>query len=213
MTGTRKGKAETHTLPLRVSASIDKRNTTDLECQYHNWLLPRHKAMARKERERRYISEYMLSTFPEGGWQLNVELGPIPQEYVDRYGLGKAAALFRPTRPRVDAVKWSPSAYYIIEAKIRDIKAGIGDLTYYKGMVAQTPDLPFYDNQPIICRLVVPWMIDWIKTAADAVGVDVAVFWSDWIADYVKERQHYFTAEYRAERADKMRMREILGVD
>jgi len=39
------------------------------------------------------------------------------------------------------------------------------------------------------------------------------VFWSDWIGEYVKERQHYFTAEYRAERAEKMRLREILGVD
>jgi len=169
--------------------------------------------MARKERERRYISEYMLHAFPEGGWQLNVELGPIPQEYVDRYGLGKAAALFRPTRPRVDAVRWTPSAYYIIEAKIRDIKAGIGDLTYYKGMAGQTLDLPFYDGQPIICRLVVPWMLDWIKPAAAAAGVEVIVFWVEWIADYVKERQHYFTAEYRAERAEKMRTREILGVD
>jgi len=169
--------------------------------------------VARKERERRYISEYMVSQWPEGGWQLNVELGPIPQEYVDRYGLGKAAALFRPTRPRVDAVKWTPERYYIIEAKIRDIKAGIGDLSYYRGMVPQTPDLPFYDGQEIVCRLVVPWMIDWIRMAAEAARVEVVVSWQDWIADYVKERQHYFTAEYRAERAEKMRLREILGVD
>ena len=169
--------------------------------------------MARKERERRYISEYMLHEWPQGQWQLNVELGPIPQEYVDRYGLGKAAAMFRPTRPRVDAVKWTPDAYYIIEAKIRDIKAGIGDLTYYKGMLASTPDLPWYDGQPIICRLVVPWMLAWIRTASDAAGVDVVVFWADWIGDYVRERQHYFTAEYREARAEKMELRRILGVD
>lgn len=169
--------------------------------------------MPRKERERRYISEYMLKTWPGGGWQLNVELGPIPQEYVDRYGLGKAAAIFRPTRPRVDAVKWTDKAYYLIEAKIRDIKAGIGDLSYYKGMAARAPDLPFYDGQPIICRLVVPWMIEWIRVAADEAQVEVVVFLPDWIADYVKERQHYFTAEYRAERAEKIRLREILGVD
>ena len=169
--------------------------------------------MARKERERRYISEYMIHEWPQGGWQLNVELGPIPQEYVDRYGLGKAAAMFRPTRPRVDAVKWTKTAYYIIEAKLRDIKAGIGDLSYYSGMIPRTPDLPFYDGQPIICRLVVPWMIEWIKVAADAAGVEVVVHIEPWIADYVKERQHYFTAEYRAERAEKMRLREILGVD
>jgi len=169
--------------------------------------------LARKERERRYISEYMVNEWPQGEWQLNVELGPIPQEYVDRMGLGKAAALFRPTRPRVDAVKWTKERYYVIEAKIRDIKAGIGDLSYYRGMIPRTPDLPFYDGQEITCRLVVPWMIEWIQVAADAAQVDVAVFHAAWIDEYVKERQHYFTAEYRAERAEKMRLREILGVD
>lgn len=169
--------------------------------------------MPRKERERRYISEYMLKTFPEGGWQLNVELGPIPSDYIDRYGLGKAAALFRPTRPRVDAVKWTSEAYYLIEAKIRDIKAGIGDLSYYRGMAELSPDLPFYDGQPIVCRLVVPWMIEWIQTAAWAAKVEIRIFTADWIADYVKERQHYFTAEYREARAEKLKLREILGVD
>lgn len=169
--------------------------------------------MARKERERRYISEYLLKAFPEGGYQLNVELGPIPKEYVDRLGIGKAAALFRPTRPRVDAVKWTPNKYILIEAKIRDIKAGIGDLSYYRGMAERAPDLPFYDGQPIVLQLVVPWMIDWIKVAAEAAKVEVVVFFVEWIADYVKERQHYFTAEYREARAEKMKLREIFGVD
>lgn len=169
--------------------------------------------MPRKERERRYISEYLLHAFPEGGYQLNVELGPIPQEYVDRYGLGKAAAIFRPTRPRVDAVKWTPDKYILIEAKIRDIKAGIGDLSYYGGMAALAPDLPFYDGQPIVRRLIVPWMLEWIRVAAEAAQVEIVVFWVEWIADYVKERQHYFTPEYRDARAEKMRLREILGVD
>jgi len=169
--------------------------------------------VARKERERRYIAEYMKETWPEGNWQLNVGLGPIPEEYVDRHGLAKAAAIFRPTRPRVDAVKWTPDKYYIVEAKLRAIKNGIGDLLYYKGMVPITPDLPFYDGQPVSYRLVVPWMLDWIQWAADAAGIEVVVHWADWIADYIKERQHYFTADYRAERAEKMRLREILDVE
>ncbi|GAI43801.1 unnamed protein product, partial [marine sediment metagenome] len=114
-------------------AIIDRIPPECYDCQYHNRLLLKERSLARKERERRYISEYMVHQWPEGGWQLNVELGPIPQEYVDRYGLGKAAAIFRPTRPRVDAVKWTKDKYYLIEAKIRDIKAGIGDLSYYRG--------------------------------------------------------------------------------
>lgn len=169
--------------------------------------------MARQERERRYISEYMLNTWPEGNWQLNVELGPIPAEYVQRYGLSKAAALFRPTRPRVDAVRWESGRYYIIEAKIRDLKAGIGDLTYYKSMIPATPDLPFYDGQPIITRLVIPWTLEWLQPVAAAAGIEVIVYMVDWIEEYVQERQHYFTAEYREERKKKMELRNILGVD
>lgn len=173
----------------------------------------REELLARKERERRYIAEYMKHQWPEGNWQLNVELGPIPPEYIQRYGIERAAALFRPTRPRVDAIKWAPEVYYLIEAKIRDIKAGIGDLSYYKSVIPQTPDLPFYDGQPITSRLIVPWMLDWLAPVAAAAGVEVVVFKPDWIDDYVRERQHYFTSEYREARAEKMRLREILGVE
>lgn len=169
--------------------------------------------MARQERERRYIAEYLKHTWPEGNWQLNVGLGPIPQEYVERHGYRAAAALFRPTRPRVDAVKWDTDSYYLIEAKVRNVKSGIGDLAYYRGLLSQTLDLPFYNGQPFIFRLVVPWMIDWILAAARGSGIEVVVFKPDWIDEYVRERQHYFTQEYRAERAEKMRLREILGVD
>ena len=168
--------------------------------------------MTRQERERRYISEYMLHTWPAGDWQLNVELGPIPQEYVTRYGQAKAAALFRPTRPRVDAVKWEPGKFYLIEAKIREIKGGIGDLTYYRTMSKKTPDLPWYDGQEIICRLVVPWMLEWLSSAAEDNGVEVVIYHADWIDAYVRERQNYFTAEYRQKRAELMRNREILGL-
>lgn len=169
--------------------------------------------MPRQERERRYIAEYMRDAFPQGNWQLNVELGPIPEEYVQRYGVSKAAALFRPTRPRVDAVYWTNTEYLLIEAKIRDIKAGIGDLMYYMTQAKIAPDLPHYDDQVIKVRLVIPFMLDWLGPAAEAAGVEVVVFWQDWIADYVRERQHYFTAEYRDDRAAKLKLREILGVD
>ena len=169
--------------------------------------------MPRQERERRFISEYMKETWPEGNYQINVELGPIPEEYVQRYGIARAAALFRPTRPRVDAVKWDPDRYYIIEAKIRDIKAGIGDLLYYMNVLAATPDLPNYTGQPIIARLVIPWSLEWLKPIADVNNIEIVVYERDWIAEYVKERQHYFSAEYRAARAEKMRIRTVLGVD
>lgn len=169
--------------------------------------------MARQERERRYIAEYMLETFPEGDYLLNVPLGPIPDYLHNAHGPVKAAAIYRPTRPRVDAVKWTPYTYYVIEAKVREAKTGVGDLSFYRGLIPQTRDLPFYTGQSIVYRLVVPWALDWIQAAADAEGIEVVVYWQKWIAKYVKERQNYFTAEYREAREEKMRLREVLGVD
>ena len=146
-------------------------------------------------------------------YQLNVELGAIPPEYIQRYGIAKAAALFRPTRPRVDAVRWTPDKYILIEAKLRDIKSGIGDLMYYKSSIPETPDLPFYDGQPLECLLVVPWMLEWLSPAAVRAGITLAIAHYDFVDEYVRDRQHYFTAEYRDERKRKMELREILGVD
>jgi len=169
--------------------------------------------MARQERERRYISEYMLDTFPEGDYQLNVPLGPIPEYLAKSHGPVKAASIYRPTRPRVDAVKWTPDRYIVIEAKVREAKTGIGDLTFYRSLVPQTIDLPWYDGQPITYRLVVPWSLDWLNAAAEAEGLEIVIYSKPWIDEYIKERQNYFTAEYREERAEKMRLRKALGVD
>lgn len=169
--------------------------------------------MPRKERERRYITQCMKDTYPDMRWQLNVELGPVPQEYINRYGQTKAAALFRPTRPRVDAVRWTSDAYYLIEGKLRAIKSGVGDLMFYRLQAKITYDLPNYDGQPIKAILFLPWMIDWMQETAKEADIEIKVLWYDWIDDYVKMRQNYFTAEYRAERAEKMRRREILGLD
>jgi len=169
--------------------------------------------LPRQERERRFLSEYLLESCPDMQYQLNVELGPIPPEYIARHGLHKAAAMFRPTRPRVDAVRWTDDTYTLIEAKIRDLKIGVGDLVYYRALLPATPDLPFHDGQPIRCLLVVPWQLEWLQWVAGELHIDTAVFTPDWIADYVAEKQHYLTAEWRRERAEKMRLRKILGVE
>lgn len=169
--------------------------------------------MPRKERERRYISEYLKETFPEGDYQVNVELGPIPQEYVQRMGFKRAAAMFRPTRQRVDAVIWSPDKYVIVEAKLRDMKAGIGDLLLYRSIIPKTLDLPEYTGQPIVARLVIPWKVATLEEIATENDIEVVVFEKEWVAGYVKERQEYHTAESREKRAEVKKLREVLGVD
>lgn len=169
--------------------------------------------MARQERERRFISEYMLESFPPGTYMLNQPLGPVPEELVRLRGLTAAAAMFRPQRRRVDAVAWSRDAYYVIEAKIRDPFEGLGRLIVYRMEAEETPDLPGFEGQPIIPRLVVPFAIERDAKAARVHDIEMVVFAPPWIADYVRERQQYFTAEHREARDRKNQLRRILGVE
>lgn len=169
--------------------------------------------MARQERERRYIAEYMADNFPDNNYVLNVELGPIPDEFIQRYGPVRAAALFRPTRLRVDAVAWFPDKYLLIEAKLRNMKDGIGDLLIYKRLAPQTADLPYYDGQPFVAQLVVPWDLPWLREITQASDIEYVEQDYPWVHDYVQERQKYFTAEYRVERAKTMKLRKTLGVE
>ena len=165
------------------------------------------------EVERRYIREYCEATFPLGTYELNVEIGEIPGEIIEIHGLRGAKALYRPFRRRVDAVHWNPENYFLIEAKIRDPLEGLGRLHTYYTLAARTPDLPGYNGQPFIKILVVPFALDWIKDAAADDNVKLVEFWVDWIADYIKGRQLYFTKEYRERREEVMRLRKQLGVE
>lgn len=169
--------------------------------------------MARAEREKRFISEYCKATFAPGQYVLNVELGKIPTELVEMEGIAKARVAYRPWRRRIDAVAWDDTTYKLIEAKIRDPFEGLGRLHSYYTMALDTTDLPGYEGQTFEKVLVVPFALEWIKAAAIRDNTTLVEFWADWIADYIKERQEYFTAEYRATRNEKMRLRELMGLD
>lgn len=169
--------------------------------------------MPREERERRYVAEWLLANYPQGNYQSNVPLGPIPEEVVARHGLTAGAALFRPSRPRIDGVVWLPDRYLLVEAKVREAKSAIGDLLVYKALAEKTLDLPNYDRQPFKMVLVVPWALDWVKQAAAAHDMDLQVFLPAWVEDYVRLRQEYFTKGVREARAEKMRLRETFGLE
>lgn len=169
--------------------------------------------MPREERERRYIAEYMALTYPRGNYQLNVPLGPIPRELVQQLGQAQAAQVFYPTRPRIDACAWTKTAYLLVEAKIREPKHAIGDLLVYRSLIPSTVDLPSYDGQPIVARLVVPDILDWIRASAVEHRLDVVTYRPAWLAAYWAERQNYFTRDYRVARDQKQAMRKILGLE
>jgi len=167
----------------------------------------------RLERERRYVSEYAATQLPPGSYITNVPLGAVPAEITAKYGLEAGRKLFQPSRPRIDLVHWLPNRYYLIECKIREPKMAVGDLLYYLGLAPGTWDLPNYSSQPFFARLVVPWIIPSVRTAAEHYGFEVVVFLPPWVEDYVRERQDYFTRASKVARDEKMRLRKTLGVE
>ncbi len=166
-----------------------------------------------EQRERRYISEYMLQAFPGGSFALNVELGPVPTELVEVHGLDGAALRYRPFRRRVDGTAWDERTYWLVESKIRDPLEGLGRLQTYRDLAGETPDLVGYERQEVRMRLVVPFSLDWIKVAAQKAGIELVEFFPSWITAYFQERQRYFTAEYRAKRDEKQAMRKLFGLE
>uniref|UniRef100_A0A6M3XQ55 Endonuclease n=1 Tax=viral metagenome TaxID=1070528 RepID=A0A6M3XQ55_9ZZZZ len=164
-------------------------------------------------REKRYAAEYMAENFAAGTYATNIPLGEIPRELVDMHGPGQAAAIYRPSRRRIDAVAWSPGKYLLIEFKIRDPFEGLSRLPTYLRLARRTDDLPGYNGQPFEMWLIVPFALEWIRHDAGDAGIVLKEYWREWIAAYIEQYQGYFTKEYQARRAEKKRIRQALGVE
>jgi hypothetical protein len=165
------------------------------------------------ERERRYGAEYMKKEFPHGNFAMNVPLGKIPQESIDQLGVTEAASVYRPYRPRADAIAWSAGHYILLEFKIVNPAIGIGQLLMYQFLIPVTNDLPYYTGQPLEMRLVTPSAIDWVQTVCFQAGIRLIIEEQSWISEYIDSRQNYFRAPYRAAREEKLRMRRLLGLE
>ncbi len=165
------------------------------------------------QRETRLLWEFLQATYPGETWSTNVELGTLPEDDIMMRGVRGAAARLRPFRRRVDAVHWTSDRYDLIEAKIRDPLPGLGGLLIYEALAKVTPGLIGYTGQPIHKILVVPFALQWIRDVADELGVEVVEFWREWIADYYRAWQNYFTREYRIARDERKEKLRLMGLE
>ena len=154
-----------------------------------------------------YIKEY----YPDQEVRLRCPLGPIPDELKELYGPAKAARVYRPSRPEVDALVVLPGALLIIEAKIFKYMDGLSKLPVYKALVPKTPELDVFDNRPVIMHLLIPAPIPWVKAAAPDMGVEVYTEAPDWVLQIWEERDKYWTPESRMKRAERKALLEKLG--
>ena len=165
------------------------------------------------QRKTRLTTEWMLRQYPRGGYTLNARLGPALDGLVEQVGLERALRESAPWRPRVDALAVEAGKVVLIEAEIRQVRNAVGNLLVYRNLVKHTPELRGNWTKPVEMVLLTPWTNTSIDAMARTSGVRVEIYNPPWIADYVAELQLYWTREYQERRAQKLALREMLGVE
>lgn len=163
--------------------------------------------------ESRLIAEYVKEAYSKFPVILKQPLGKISESLMAELGYDKAMRISRPSRPEVDAVVILPRHLLLIEAKVWSVVNGLAKLPLYKSLVPFTPELTQYRDKEPLMELVVAWSNDNLEIMARDQGVAVKVYHPPWIEDIVNNMHKYWTADYRAQRATKLEMRERLGLD
>lgn len=171
--------------------------------------------MARKtaQVETRMISEYLLAAYPQYTSIRAVPLGKVDEKLMLDVGYKKALGFSRPYRPEADAVVIMPGALLLIEAKVWNVINGLAKLPLYKALVPVTPELQQYKDLPVVMELVVAHTNSNLEIMAKEHGVAVKLFNPTWLQEVVDGLNKYWTADYRQQRAQKMAMRQTLGLE
>lgn len=171
--------------------------------------------MVRKSRhvETRLVAEYLKATYSGFTYITGQPLGLVSQQLLVEEGFAKGLRMQRPNRPEVDAVVLHPKLLILIEAKVREILNGLAKLPFYMSLVPFTPELKEYAHLPILMELVAPLAGPNHEIMASEAGIRIVKFRPAWIDEYVAEYQHYWTREYRLAREEKLRNRELLGLE
>jgi hypothetical protein len=171
--------------------------------------------MARKTRqvEVRMVAEYLKAQYSKFEYIISQPLGVVDQALLAKYGYEKGMGIQRPRRPSVDAVVILPRYLVIVEAKVWSVVNGLGKLPLYKSLVPLTPELKQYQPREVLMELVVGWTNPNLEVMARDAGVTIRIFCPAWLGEVVESMHRYWTPEYRIAREDKLRNRELLGLE
>jgi hypothetical protein len=139
-----------------------------------------------KQRERRYVPEYVNETYPQRVTVFyNVAVGPAPEE-LWRAHPEIPYESFRRWRFWVDAIVILSDRMVLIEGKIRKPAEGLGQLLMYKALLPQTPELSPYARLPVEMVLVTPRPDPRVIGVAASLGVKVEIYTKDWVQEYLR---------------------------
>lgn len=171
--------------------------------------------MARKTQqvETRLVAEYLKERYGNFPFISKQPLGRVNETILAEEGYTKGLRLQRPSRPECDAIVLHPKWLILIEAKVWHIVDGMAKLPLYRSLIPFTPELKQYLGREIIMELVVPWTNDNLEIMCRDANIRLVVYKPAWIDEVVNRVKDYGTRDYRLAREDKLRNRELLGLE
>ncbi len=163
--------------------------------------------------ETRLVAEYLKERYSQFPHMSAVPLGLFSEELLKTEGYVKGLRMQRPNRPEVDAIVLLPRYFVLIEAKVWHIVDGMAKLPLYRSLIPFTPELKQYQPRETILELVVPWTNPNLEIMCRDANIRLVVYKPDWINDVVNRVQLQGTRDYRLAREEKLRNRELLGLE
>lgn len=140
-----------------------------------------------KQRERRYVPEYVNEKYPDRvAVFYNMAVGPPPEDLVKK-NPEIPLAHFRRWRFWIDAVVITDKYLILIEGKIRKPAEGIGQILLYRDLLKQTPELDPYKRLPVVMVLVTPRPDPRIIGFANSYGITIDIWSKPWVQEYLRE--------------------------
>lgn len=115
-----------------------------------------------------------------------MRLGPAPAELYKRYP-ELPESYFKVWMPTADAVVVTKTHIYVVEAKIRNPRQGLGQLQDYVRRVPYTRELKRFMPRPVEAILVIPLKDPELEKTCVAYGIVVDYYTPGWVIDYLKE--------------------------
>jgi len=171
--------------------------------------------MVRKSQqvETRLVAEYLKEQYGNFPFITKQPLGLVSEQLLKEEGFAKGLRMQRPTRPEIDAVVLHPRWLILIEAKVWHIIDGMAKLPFYKSLVPFTPELKEHLSKDIIMELVVPWTNPNLEIMCRDHDIRLHVYCPEWVREVVNRVTEYSTPQYRLRREEKLRNRELLGLE
>jgi hypothetical protein len=126
-----------------------------------------------RQRESRFLNEWLMIKFPTAMQWKRVRLGPLPDKT-----LGE---LMKITLRWVDAIVFDGTTVFLIEAKLESDLGAIAQLKEYNRLFPDTPEFSLLRDKPREMVLVLPFEWGDLIDAAKREGIRVEIFKPAWL--------------------------------